>query len=56
MVDYTYPSIFFSYFLFLIFLVGGLFFFFRSFKDGYWGKHAEDIKYRMFEDEVTHGK
>ena len=56
-MDYTYPSIFFSYFLFALFLAGGIFFFVRSLKHGYWGKHSEDAKYRMLADEETdHGR
>jgi len=51
MHDYVYPSIFFSYFLFLLFLVGGIFFFVRSFRDGYWGSTGEEPKYRMLEDD-----
>jgi hypothetical protein len=54
MGDYSYPSIFFSYLLFAIFLAGGIFFFARSFRDGYWGEHSEDAKYQMLSDgEVT---
>lgn len=56
-MDYTYPSIFFSYSLFFLFLVGGIFFFVKSFKDGYWGSDSEEIKYRMLkDDEVNHGR
>jgi hypothetical protein len=56
-MDYTYPSVFFSYFLFFLFLVGALYFFFRSWNDGYWGSHSEDVKYQIFEDEeMQHGK
>jgi len=51
MGDYVYPSIFLSYFLFFIFLAGGIFFFVRSFRDGYWGSKGEDPKYRMLEDD-----
>ncbi len=47
MHDYVYPSIFFSYFLFFLFLVGAIFFFVRSFRDGYWGSESEDAKFRM---------
>ncbi len=55
-MDYTYPSIFFSYFLFVLFLAGGVFFCIRSLKRGYWGKDAEDVKYRVFDDgEAPHG-
>jgi hypothetical protein len=50
-MDYTYPSVFFSYFLFFFFLGGALFFFFRSIRDGYLGKESEAPKYRMLEDE-----
>lgn len=45
--DYVYPSIFLSYLLFFLCLGGAIFFFLRSLKDGYWGKHSEDIKYIM---------
>jgi len=51
MGDYVYPSVFFSYFLFFLFLVGGIYFFIRSFRDGYWGSKGEDPKYRMLEDD-----
>jgi hypothetical protein len=51
MQDYSYPSVFFSYFVFFLVLGVSLFFFFRTLKDGYWGKDAEEIKYRMLKDE-----
>lgn len=51
MGDYVYPSIFFSYFLFFLLACGALFFFIRSWRHGYWGRHSEDPKYRMLEDE-----
>jgi hypothetical protein len=51
MIDYVYPSIFFSYFLFFLFLVGGIFFFIRSLRGGYCGSHSEDPKYRMLADD-----
>jgi hypothetical protein len=51
MADYVYPSVFFSYFLFVIFLVGAIYFFARSFRDGYWDSNAEDAKYRMLSDD-----
>ena len=47
MRDYVYPSIFFAYFMFFLFLAGAIFFLVRSSKDGYWGKESEDPKYRM---------
>ncbi|MFB3813854.1 MAG: hypothetical protein ACE14L_07055 [Terriglobales bacterium] len=51
MQDYVYPSIFFSYFLFFLFLAGALFFFVRSLGDGYWGKDSENAKFRMLADD-----
>lgn len=51
MQDYVYPSIFLSYFLFFLFLAGGIFFFIRSLRDGYWGPRGEDPKYQMLKDE-----
>lgn len=51
MGDYTYPSVFFSYFLFLLFVVGAVFFLLRSVRDGYWGRDSEEVKYRMLHDE-----
>ena len=57
MGDYSYPGIFFSYLLFAIFLAGGLYFFTRSIRDGYWGDRSEDAKFRMLhDDEVTDGR
>ena len=55
MHDYVYPSVFLCYLLFFIFLVGGIFFFVRSFRGGYWGSRGEDPKYRMLEDEGSGG-
>ena len=49
--DYVYPSIFFSYFIFFLFLGGAIFFFVRSMRDGYWGKHGEDVKYIVMKDD-----
>ncbi len=55
--DYVYPSIFFSYSLFFIFLVGAVFFFVRSFQDGYWGARSEEVKYQMLcDEEESHGR
>jgi hypothetical protein len=51
MNDYTWPSIYFSYFFFALCLALALFFFIRSFRDGYWGERAEEAKWRVFEDE-----
>ena len=51
MNDYTWPSVYFSYFFFTISLGVGIFFFARSFKAGYWKKSSEEIKYCVFEGE-----
>ena len=51
MHDYVYPSIFFSYSLFFLFLIGAIFFMVRSIKHGYWGRDSEEAKYRMLEDD-----
>ncbi len=53
MADYSYPSIFFANFLFLLLVAGAVFFFVRSFKDGYWGRHSEEPKYRMLNDDTA---
>lgn len=54
--DYVYPSIYFAYFYFFILLVGAIFFFLRSFKDGYWDERSESAKYQMLnEDEEING-
>ena len=53
MTDYTWPSVYFAYLFFAISLGVGLYFFVRSWKDGYWGKGGEDIKYTVFDDEGT---
>lgn len=50
MTDYTYQSVYFSYFLFLLLAGGALFFFIRSLKDGYLGPNSEEPKYRMLKD------
>jgi hypothetical protein len=51
MQDYVYPSVFFCYSLFFLFLIGAVFFMVRSFKHGYWGRNSEEAKYRMLEEE-----
>jgi hypothetical protein len=50
-MDYTYPSVFFSYLFFAVMLGLAVFFFVRTIKDGYWGKDSEEAKHRMMEDE-----
>jgi hypothetical protein len=51
MSDYTWPSIFFSYAFFFISLGVAIFFCVRSWKQGYWKKSSEEIKYRMFDED-----
>lgn len=54
MTDYTYPSVFFAYFLFLLLFGGACFFFVRSLKHGYLSRNSEEAKYRMLDDEEVH--
>ncbi len=54
MRDYTYPSIFFSYFVFAFFAGGAAILFIRSLKDGYMDRRSEDPKYRMLDDGEAH--
>lgn len=51
MNDYSYPSVFFAYFLFFLLMGGAVYFFVRTFRDGYWGKESEEPKYRMMHDD-----
>ena len=51
MSDYSYPSVYFSYFLFFLFAAGAVFFFVRSLKDGYLSHDSEEPKYRMLQDD-----
>jgi len=51
MQDYVYPSVFLAYFMFFLFMVGGIFFLVKSIRHGYWGEHSEDAKYRMLADD-----
>lgn len=55
MTDYTWPSVFFAYFFFLICFVGAIYFFVRSWKDGYWDPAGEKVKFQVFEDESAAG-
>jgi hypothetical protein len=50
-MDYTYPSVVFAYLFFTLMLGLAVFFFLKSFKDGYWGKDSEEVKRRMMEDD-----
>jgi ABC-type nickel/cobalt efflux system permease component RcnA len=51
MKDFTFASVYFAYFLFALLAGGAVYFFVRSLKDGYWGPHSEDPKYRMMHDD-----
>jgi hypothetical protein len=51
MMDYTYQSVFFAYFLFFLMAGGALYFFLRSLKDGYLGSNSEEPKWRMLRDD-----
>lgn len=51
MHDYVYPSVFFCYSVFFLFVIGAAFFLVRSVKHGYWGKDSEEAKYQMLEDD-----
>ena len=55
MRDYTWPSVYFAYLFFALSLALALFFFVRSWKDGYWSKESEDIKFQVFETRLQHG-
>lgn len=50
-MDYTYPSVYFAYFFFFIVASGALFFFLRTYRDGYFGNDSEEVKFRMLKDE-----
>lgn len=56
MQDYTYPSVYFAYFFFLLAAVGALYFFIRSYKHGYFGEDGEEVKYRMLNDDESEHK
>jgi len=50
MNDYTWPSVYFAYFFFALCFLLAVFFFVRSWKDGYWSKQGEDVKYQVFDE------
>jgi len=52
MKDYTWPSVYFAYLFFTLSLLLAVYFFIRSWKDGYWSKEGEEIKYRVFDGEA----
>ena len=51
MQDYSYPSVYFSYFILFLFVAIALFFFVRSARHGYWGKNSEEVKLRMMDED-----
>lgn len=53
MHEYTWPSVYFAYSFFFLMLLLAVFYFLRSWRDGYWGDKGEDIKYQIFEDDAT---
>jgi hypothetical protein len=55
MRDYTWPSVYFAYLFFALSAALALYFFVRSWKDGYWGKEGEDVKFQVFETKANHG-
>ena len=50
MIDYTYPSVYFAYLFFMLMAGLALFFFLRSYKDGYFDERGEEAKYQMLQD------
>jgi hypothetical protein len=55
MTDYTYPSVYFAYLFFALSAGVTVFFFIRSWKDGYWGKDSEEVKHMVFDEERPYG-
>ena len=53
MNDYTWPSVYFAYLFFALCVAFAVYFFARSFRDGYWGDKGEEPKFQMFEDDDT---
>ena len=54
-MDYMYPSVFLAYLLFAVLTLLTLYWLLRSRHDGYWGKHSEDPKHRMMQDDDEGG-
>ena len=50
-MDYTYPSVYLAYLMFVLCALLACWFLARSVRDGYWGEHSEDTKFRMLEDD-----
>ena len=55
MRDYTWPSVYFAYLFFALSAALALYFFVRSWKDGYWGEESEEIKFLVVAKKVNHG-
>jgi hypothetical protein len=55
MTDYTWPNVYFAYLFFAICLFAAIYFFLRSWQDGYWGQDSEAAKYRMLNDNCGAG-
>lgn len=53
MVDYTYQSIYFAYLFFAISFFLAVYFCVKTARDGYWGKHGEDVKYDVLDEYPT---
>jgi hypothetical protein len=49
--DYSYPSVYFAYFVFFLFVAVALYFLVRSARHGYWGKNSEEVKFRMLDED-----
>jgi hypothetical protein len=49
MTDYTWPSVYFAYLFFALCVAFAVVFFWKSVRDGYWGKDSEEIKHRIFD-------
>jgi hypothetical protein len=47
--DYTYPSVYLAYLMFFLLAALAVYFFARTWRDGYWGKDGEDVKFTVFE-------
>jgi hypothetical protein len=51
MADYSWPSVYFAYLTFFILAGLAAYFLVRTWRDGYWGEHSEDVKYRMLDED-----
>ncbi len=51
-MDYTYPSVYFSYFFFFLMTGLTLYFLVRSIRSGDFSRDSEEAKYRMLQDDT----